>query len=196
MANALGTLFKDIADAIRVKGGATGTMKPVEFPMGILNIIGGSSNARASSGFITTSAENTVNGVTTFAYNLGVKPDLILVTPVDAPTVTVDDPYYFMTTILMSQNLADKVHETTPNTPTGFLYVKSYSAGDADKNWFGQFVAGYETLVTGGLYLGLGGAYDITPNSMKIGFASDGDAAHMAMKLGRKFFYLAAGNLV
>lgn len=32
MANVLGNLFKDIADAIRSKNGETGTMKPAEFP--------------------------------------------------------------------------------------------------------------------------------------------------------------------
>ncbi len=41
MANALGTLFSDIADAIRGKTGDTGTMKPAEFPTAIERIVSG-----------------------------------------------------------------------------------------------------------------------------------------------------------
>lgn len=42
MANVLGSLFQDIADAIRVKTGTTGTMKPVDFPAAIESIeVGG-----------------------------------------------------------------------------------------------------------------------------------------------------------
>jgi hypothetical protein len=36
--NVLGTLFSDIADAIRSKTGSTETMKPAEFPEQISNI--------------------------------------------------------------------------------------------------------------------------------------------------------------
>lgn len=39
MANALGTLFSDIANAIRGKTGDTGTMKPAEFPTAIERIV-------------------------------------------------------------------------------------------------------------------------------------------------------------
>jgi hypothetical protein len=42
MANALGTLFGDIANAIRSKTGDTATMKPIDFPTKILGIeVGG-----------------------------------------------------------------------------------------------------------------------------------------------------------
>lgn len=41
MANALGTLFQDIANAIRSKNGETGTMKPADFPTAISNIESG-----------------------------------------------------------------------------------------------------------------------------------------------------------
>lgn len=85
MANALGTLFGDIANAIRSKTGKEGTMKPIEFPSEILNITVGSSNFRATSGIITTSNENTVNGVLTINHNLGIKPDIMIVAAIDAP---------------------------------------------------------------------------------------------------------------
>ena len=43
MANALGTLFSEIAGAIREKSGETGKMKPIEFPEKIRGISGGGS---------------------------------------------------------------------------------------------------------------------------------------------------------
>ena len=42
MANVLGELFQDIADAIRGKTGETGTMKPIDFPSAIASIVTGS----------------------------------------------------------------------------------------------------------------------------------------------------------
>lgn len=45
MSNELKTLFQDIADAIRVKTGDTGTMKPAEFPAQITSIKVGSGGA-------------------------------------------------------------------------------------------------------------------------------------------------------
>ena len=48
MANVLGTLFQDIADAIRTKTGGTGTMAPADFPGEILSITGGSAEGRTT----------------------------------------------------------------------------------------------------------------------------------------------------
>lgn len=48
MANALGTLFSDIANAIRGKTGDTGTMKPAEFPAAITGISVGSGGGESS----------------------------------------------------------------------------------------------------------------------------------------------------
>lgn len=48
MANVLGTLFQDIADAIRTKTGGTGTMAPADFPGEILSITGGSEEGRTT----------------------------------------------------------------------------------------------------------------------------------------------------
>lgn len=42
MANVLGELFQNIADAIRGKTGETGTMKPIDFPSAIASIVTGS----------------------------------------------------------------------------------------------------------------------------------------------------------
>lgn len=60
MANVLGTLFQDIADAIRTKTGGTGTMAPADFPGEILSITGGSEE------LVTVLQETELNG---FALN-------------------------------------------------------------------------------------------------------------------------------
>ena len=94
MANVLGTLFQNIADAIREKTGESGTLKPADFPAEILSIITGSdSSGDASSG----ESSGTVSGATPkpmrykrgsfypssgraiIQHDLGTVPDMILV---------------------------------------------------------------------------------------------------------------------
>ena len=74
--NVLGSLFGDIADAIRAKTGGTGTMKPNEFPDKIAAIeVGGGGSFQMKTGNLkATATKATVN------HNLGVVPDIIFVT--------------------------------------------------------------------------------------------------------------------
>lgn len=88
MANVLGELFGNIANAIRSKTGDTGTMKPAEFPQKISGIEGGSGgNGNAASfsytkgSFTATAAQMTVP-----ADFGGTKPDILLVMPDHIPT--------------------------------------------------------------------------------------------------------------
>ena len=80
MSNVLGTLFQDIADAIRAKTGDTDTMKPAEFPAEIASIVTG---GIASGAFKYKS--NTFNGysgqpaVRNIVHGLGVVPDILIV---------------------------------------------------------------------------------------------------------------------
>jgi WD40 repeat protein len=53
MANVLGTLFGDIADAIRAKSGESGTMKPAEFPAKIAAIPAGGGGSAAGAVTVT-----------------------------------------------------------------------------------------------------------------------------------------------
>ena len=79
MANVLGTLFGEIADAIREKSGEGGTMKPAEFPDKIAQIVtggGGSGDLKYNSGQVIDSA---VSDITTISHGLGVVPDMIIV---------------------------------------------------------------------------------------------------------------------
>ena len=80
MANVLGTLFQDIANAIRAKTGGTGTMKPAEFPAQISSIVAGDGiEWLVASGSIARS-DVEANGIQTVEHGLGVVPDIIVVT--------------------------------------------------------------------------------------------------------------------
>ena len=74
--NVLGTLFGDIANAIRTKTGDKATMKPMDFPTKILGIEGGGRNIIVNSGRITPTADKQIH---TIEHGLGVVPDLIIV---------------------------------------------------------------------------------------------------------------------
>ena len=82
MANVLGTLFQDIADAIRTKTGSADTMKPAEFPEEIANIpVGGgalSGEWVSAKGSISRTENEEKGGIVTVAHGLGVVPDIIV----------------------------------------------------------------------------------------------------------------------
>ena len=77
MSNALGTLFGEIANAIREKSGESGTMKPAEFPSKIAQIVAGGGSEKTylykTGEFKANAAPYTVN------HGLGVIPDLVIV---------------------------------------------------------------------------------------------------------------------
>ena len=83
MANALGTLFKDIANAIRGKTGNTATMKPADFPSAIAGIVTGGAMTGtwiSKHGSFTATSE-----IQTVTHNLGVVPDIVIITAAHAP---------------------------------------------------------------------------------------------------------------
>ena len=79
MSNVLGTLFGDIAEAIRSKTGEAGTMKPAEFPDKIAGIsVGGGSGGDGE--WVIASGSVDGNGdVLTVTHGLGVIPDIVTV---------------------------------------------------------------------------------------------------------------------
>lgn len=194
MANALGKLFADIADAIRTKTGETGKMKPIEFPTEILNIACGSSDVRVDMGQVTFTSSDIVNGVATFEHNLGVMPDYILFFALDSPHVTSSDPYYFMGFAGGSKALADRVVELNPDIEsTGFLCGRSIAYPEyADRDYTFVFPTNKEFNIeswiksTAGF---LGSLYSVTVNDISFG------AANSPMKPNREFFYALIGNL-
>ena len=80
MANALGVLFQDIANAIREKTGETGTMKPAEFPTAISGIeVGGGSDESKTFIYKEGSFTPSSTGDIVVQHNTGVIPDMICV---------------------------------------------------------------------------------------------------------------------
>lgn len=84
MANVLGTLFGEIAGAIREKTGDTATMKPAEFPEKILGISGGGSGNKQYELVYSQFTPNTAQA--TIEHKLGRVPDVFLVFLEDIPT--------------------------------------------------------------------------------------------------------------
>lgn len=91
MANVLGTLFQDIADAIREKTGESGSMKPADFPAEILSIVTGAVGEEGeSSGTVSGATSKPMryksgnfypsSGRAVIQHGLGIEPDMILVT--------------------------------------------------------------------------------------------------------------------
>jgi hypothetical protein len=94
MANALGTLFQDIADAIRVKTGGTETMAPLDFPNEILSIVvgeggtsdGSADNLRIATGSVSVGSTDVYQKTVT--HGLDEMPDFVAVFMLGAWSVT------------------------------------------------------------------------------------------------------------
>lgn len=85
MANVLGTLFGEIANAIREKSGESGTMKPAEFPDKISQIVtggGGSGELKYKTGYV---SRYSMESIKTFSHNMGVVPDIIILYSEEPP---------------------------------------------------------------------------------------------------------------
>ena len=142
MANVLGTLFQDIADAIRTKTGGTDTMAPANFPAEILAITTGSGGDGGSAGAVV-AASGTItkpSGLVTVEHGLGVTPDVIVVwVPSGGGNQPPETTRYTEFELGMSQAFLDKF-----SIDTGGV---SYASDDtvADK------VGGYDTTETRGI---------------------------------------------
>ena len=86
MANVLGTLFSDIASAIREKSGESGTMKPAEFPDKIAALEVGGGSGGASGITIKNMSFKPTSSIYTVTHNLGYIPDILIVWMDDVPT--------------------------------------------------------------------------------------------------------------
>lgn len=86
--NVLGTLFQNIADAIRSKTGDTATMKPSEFPdkiSGIETNGGGGSTGTGGTFTVADGEFEADNSIMTVEHNLGYVPDILFIVAGSAP---------------------------------------------------------------------------------------------------------------
>lgn len=157
MANVLGNLFGDIADAIREKNGETATMKPAAFAEAIraIQVGGGSGEGMAvtfTAGERTIASSETTGA--TFTHNLGVMPDVMVITTYGD---VADKDIRCM--LVLSQYAADLCpsmeYATIVAAATGSCLMK----GGYD-NFGGASDVVYEMM---------GGPMEVTENSFKIG---------------------------
>lgn len=99
--NVLGDLFQDIAEAIRYQTGGTETMKPMEFPDKIYEIVasGGDSSGGGSLELsVATGTFTPTEKVMTVEHGMGIVPDIIAVFSDAAPvSMTVNSAFGFST---------------------------------------------------------------------------------------------------
>lgn len=79
MANALGTLFSDIANAIRNKTGTTAKMIPNDFPIHINGIVAGSGGTSGGEWKFASGTATSTGSAMTIRHELGAVPDIIFV---------------------------------------------------------------------------------------------------------------------
>ena len=144
----LGTLFSDIAAAIREKTGETGTMKPAQFPEKIRGIeTGGGAKLVAASGIVEPTAT-----VMTVEHNLGVVPDIVIFVLRSGTTKTHQTLIYALGG---SQAAIDSSGGTLSNTAVGKTYNLGMPYG-VDRNKSNQVTYGMirqanaSTFVVGG----------------------------------------------
>ena len=79
MANSLGTLFSDIANAIRSKTGSTAKMSPNDFPIHINSIVVGSGGASGGEWKFASGTVTSTGSAMTIKHELGAVPDIVFV---------------------------------------------------------------------------------------------------------------------
>lgn len=87
MANVLGELFGDIADAIREKTGDTATMKPAEFPAKISGIEAGGGGGSPVLRKVATAKATTGKFNERMSVDFGFAPDFLLVVPANRTVI-------------------------------------------------------------------------------------------------------------
>lgn len=87
--NVLGTLFQNIADAIRSKTGDSASMKPSEFPEKINGITAGEGGGTGTNGTFTLASGSfyATDSIMTVEHNLGYVPDILFFVATAPPAV-------------------------------------------------------------------------------------------------------------
>jgi hypothetical protein len=139
MANVLGTLFSDIATAIRNKTGTTNKMSPKDFPVYINNIVvngGGGENENKQWKFASGTAIST-GGAMTITHNLGSIPDIISV----RLSKSQDDTNIFLGSLQFSDSMVKAMNGTGQREENGL--------GIADLSTWGAVIITPEEGVEG-----------------------------------------------
>ena len=111
MSNVLGTLFGDIAAAIRSKNGEEDTMKPAEFP-GKISALTVASPENSGLKFAEGEFTPPLSGSITVTHDMGVVPDVVVIFPGEAGT---------MSGLLASIGFSEAALEATGGQTTVYL---------------------------------------------------------------------------
>lgn len=136
MANVLGELFQNIADAIRSKTGSEGTMKPADFAGNILNLAtsGGKMGVRVTSGSYT----GVTDGPAVINHGMGATPDFVFVYAYNLPleeSAGLVSSYGFSDAILSDFQYSEGEGEY-PEFYRRILFYKTTAAAGNDINGF------------------------------------------------------------
>lgn len=162
MANVLGNLFSDIADAIRAKTGGTDTMKPAEFPEQILSISGNSGSSESDEWVCESGTFTPTKNIETITHKLGKIPDIFYV----KMNISFDRPTGSNNTLIcmfgMSNNLLNNIENVGSETiykVVSFMYNPSTNLFGTSvySNGFDTFSSDYPVYI---------------PNNMSINFGS------------------------
>lgn len=130
MANVLGTLFSDIANAIRNKTGTTEKITPKDFPIQINNIVVGGDGGSAKQWKFATGNATGTGGTITITHNLGDIPDIICV----RPTRNTSDTAAFIGSLQFSNSLIEAMNGTGNMYENGLGFVLAGNLGPVALN--------------------------------------------------------------
>ena len=159
MSNVLGNLFEEIANAIREKTGGTDTMKPAEFPAEIAAIpVGGGGGGDASGAikykdgyFECYSGQGSIR---TINHNLGVVPDILIVTYNNVPSSGILQSSVAYTSKMLEVFGGGWLSKAQGVTVSGSVYGTSNTGVDIEQD---------------GVYVLIGGIRNVTSTSFDIG---------------------------
>lgn len=127
MANALGTLFSDIANAIRSKTGSTAKMSPNDFPIHINSIVVGSGGASGGEWKFASGTVTSTGSAMTIRHDLGDIPDIIYVSM--GKTQEDTNTNYFLSSLQFSNAMIEAFNGNGNDNERGLGVVMSESIG-------------------------------------------------------------------
>lgn len=125
MANVLGTLFSDIANAIRNKTGTTAKMIPNDFPIHINSIVVGSGGTSGGEWKFASGTLTSTGGAMTINHGLGAIPDIIYV----SPARNIKDTAAYIGGLQFSNAMIEAFNGTGSNNEKGLSYGYANTLG-------------------------------------------------------------------
>lgn len=127
MANVLGTLFQDIANAIRNKTGTTAKMAPNDFPTHINSIVVGSGGTSGGEWKFASGTLTSTGGAMTIRHDLGDIPDIIYVSM--GKSIADTNINYFLASLQFSNAMIEAFNGNGDFSEKGLCAVMTSAIG-------------------------------------------------------------------